>query len=118
MANGMVMVALPTWAALRAWLLHTVFGFLPFRSRLVSNWWFGKTTTRREQRAGYPPRVADSTMGTPIAQAASKAPPVDAGLPALPHDSSLVGKARGSCAKEGSGNCDSVVRDLFPSIGT
>ena len=52
MANGVVMVALPTWAALRAWLLHTVFGFLPFRSRLVSNWWFGKATTRREQRAG------------------------------------------------------------------
>ena len=115
MANGVVVVALPTWAALRTWLLHTVFGFLPFRSRLVSNWWFGKATTRREQRAG--PRVADS-MGTPIAQAASKAPPVDAGLPALPHDSSLIGKARGSCAKEGSGNCDSVVRDLFPSIGT
>ena len=115
MANGVVMVALPTWAALRAWLLHTVFGFLPFRSRLVSNWWFGKTITRREQPVG--PRVADS-MGTPIAQAASKAPPVDAGLPVLPHDSSLIGKARGGCAKEGSGNCDSVVRDLFPSIGT
>ena len=114
MANGVVVVALPTWAALRTWLLHTVFGFLPSRSRLVPNW-FGKATARSEKRAG--PRVED-TMGTPIALAASKAPPVDAGLPTLPHDSGLIGKARGSCAKEACGNCDSVVRDLFPSVGT